>query len=161
MSNALLEHVEKYLESNPIEKEIPAFSPEKMKELYEFAYYLYQDKQYQKASQVFSLLTVANPVERKYWKALGGTQQMLNEYEKAIQSYVCAQILSPGQSDPYLYIYIADCRFALDQHKEGLKMLEGAKAIAKEQNNEDVLNHVSLMMTQYKKKEVSHDRSNS
>lgn len=122
-----------------------ALSAEKVEEMHHIAYNLYQDRQYDRAAHFFRLLTIVNPLEMKYWKGLGASLQMTKDYEQAIQYYVSAQLVCQNKPDPYLYVYAADCYFALGQKQESLKALEGAQLIATEQNNVKVLNHVALM----------------
>ena len=129
-----------------------ALLPEKIEEIHHIAFYLYQDQQYDKAIHFFRLLTTINPLETKYWKGLGASLQLSNKYEEAIESYISAILLSPIKPDPYLYIHAADCYFALNRVKQGLKALDGARASAKEQKNTQVVNHTLLMQELWSKK---------
>lgn len=147
--NKLLSLVEKMQTEMP--EEAPLFSNEKAEQTYEAAYQMYQGKQYKEAAKLFCFLTVLNPMEPKYWKGLGAAYQMNNEYQKAISSYMSAQFLKMNKQDPYLYVYIADCHFALNHKEEGLKALEGAEVCAQEQDDLPVLNHVSVMRDQWTK----------
>ncbi|WP_052236421.1 MULTISPECIES: tetratricopeptide repeat protein [Candidatus Protochlamydia] len=125
------------------EKEIMA----KTKNLHYMAYHLYRDRQYEEASLFFRLLTVVNHDEPKYWKGLGACLQMKQDYSEALNCYIHTQSLYNKQLDPYLYIYAADCYFALNQIDDGLKALEAARLSAPQ--NAQILKHVALMKTQW------------
>lgn len=138
-----------YVEANlhqdrePMEQK--AFTLEETKKTYYMAYQLYQKQHYREAVHFFRYLTLIDATETKYWIGLGASLQMQKEYQRALESYVCAQALHGDQPDPYLYLHAADCYFALNQIEQGLKALEGAKESAKKKNNKQVLNHVDLM----------------
>lgn len=122
-----------------------SFSPEKIKEMYSLAYYLYRDQHYEKAIHLFRLLTLIDPLDPRYWKGFGASLQMVHRYEEALRCYICAEGLNQDQSDPYLYIHAADCYFALNHIKAGLKSLETARLNGERQNDEKVLKHVAFM----------------
>lgn len=120
-------------------------TPQKEKELYYMAYHLYRDQQYREASYFFRLLVTARPSEPKYWKGLGACLQMKQEHADALNCYIYAQLLYRDQPDPYLYIYAADCYFALKQIAAGLKALEAARLCGEEKRDARILKHVALM----------------
>ncbi len=118
---------------------------ENIQKMYARAFLLYQEKRYQEASPYFRLLVMISPSEAKYWKSFGACLQMLQSYEEALNCYISAHMLNQKKRDPYLYIYAADCYFALQQREEGLKALEAARLIAKEENDQRILRHAALM----------------
>jgi Flp pilus assembly protein TadD len=120
-----------------------------IKRLHYKAYHLYRDRQYEEASLFFRLLTVMSPQEAKHWKALGACLQMKQDYQEALNCYIYTQLLQHDQQDPYVYIYAADCYFALGQVKEGLKALESARLSGSQ--DAKILKHVSLMKAQWEK----------
>jgi secretion system chaperone SscA len=123
----------------------PSLGSKNVDELYEIAYRLYQNQHYQQAIDFFRLLTAIKPFESKYWKGLGAALQMTQEYQLAIESYICAQTVGKGKPDPYLFIYAADCYFALGQIEDGLNALKGAQWSAEEEQETRALQHVALM----------------
>ena len=125
---------------------------EKIEEIHHIAFYLYQDQQYSKAAQFFRVLTIINPLETKYWKALGASLQLKQNYKEAIENYIQAILVSTQLPDPYLYVHAADCYFALNQVEQGLKSLEGAREIAEKQKNKQIINHTLLMQELWSKK---------
>lgn len=141
---------EHYIEKGWDQATLP-FSHEKAQEMYYLAYKLYRDQQYEKAHPFFQFLTVYSPLEAKYWKGSAASLHMQKKYKEAIPQYICAEILNKGKPDPYVYVHAADCYFALEQPEDALKALEGARHNAEEQNNEQVMHHVSLMTQQWKK----------
>jgi secretion system chaperone SscA len=120
-------------------------TPERLKEMYYIAYRLYSDKRYQDSLAFFRSLTAANPLEAKYWKGLGASLQMLNDYQQALRCYHCIEVLDKEKRDPYLFLSIADCYFGLKQINRGLTALEEAHLQATKQKDSKVLNHVALM----------------
>lgn len=132
------------------------FSPiskEKINEIYTLAYILYQNQQYQEARILFRLLIEDHPLEAKLWKGLGACLQMQKDYQEALNCYsYCVSFKNQNEIDPYLYIYIGDCHFALKQIKEGLKALEIAFSNAKKTDNQRILQHVTFMQQIWLKK---------
>ncbi|MBA3723124.1 MAG: tetratricopeptide repeat protein [Parachlamydiaceae bacterium] len=141
-------------EANKNNDDAPDITLDKENDLYAIAYGFYQDQEYQKSIDSFRLLTALKPFEQKYWKGLGASLQMNEDYEQAIESYFCAQILSKSKADPYLYVYASDCYFTLGQIQDGLKALEGAKLSASEQKNAQVLKHVAIMRERWSNKNI-------
>lgn len=126
-------------------------SQEELQEVYALSYLLYRDRQYHQASLFFRLLVVAQPSEAKYWKGLGACLQMKKSYEEALNCYICSQMLHRHLPDPYLYVYAADCYFALQQVEEGLKALEAARLSAEKTKHLRILQHVALMRERWSK----------
>lgn len=123
----------------------PLYTDEQTKEIYFKAYYLYREEKYAEATQVFRFLTVSYPLEPKYVKGLAACLQMQKDYTQALKYYLYLEIINKDQPDPYLYIYIADCYFALHEIANGLNILEIARLKGEEQKDEKILNHVALM----------------
>lgn len=118
----------------------------KIQNIYALAYMLYQQKEYQDSGCFFRLLVIARPTEAKYWKGLGSCLQMLKNFEEALNCYHCCFEMSDRYHfDPYFYIQISDCFFALNQIDAGLKALESALFHAKDRQNHHVIQHVELM----------------
>jgi secretion system chaperone SscA len=124
----------------------------KIQETHALAYCLYRKQEYLEASHLFRLLVSSRPSNPKYWKGLGACLQMLKDYEEALNCYISAKILNQGEADPYLYLYAADCYFALKEIKNGLKALKAARLIAEETNDTSILQHVKLMREFWSKK---------
>ncbi len=140
----LIEWMSQFTQANE-NTQLVDLTPQKEKELYYMAYHLYRDKQYREASYFFRLLVTACPSAPKYWKGLGACLQMKQEYAEALNCYMYTQLLYRNQPDPYLYIYAADCYFALKQIAAGLKALEAARLSGEELGDAKILKHVALM----------------
>jgi type III secretion system low calcium response chaperone LcrH/SycD len=127
-------------------------SEEKIQELNALAYWLYQNQHYSESSHFFRLLVMVRPLEAKFWKGLGACLQIQKDYEEALYCYFCcSQQMAQNQADPYVYVQTADCYFALKQVDEGLKALEAAHFIAKNIQDERVLQHVAVMQQRWSK----------
>ncbi len=121
----------------------------RIEENYRSAFALYQEKAYQRATEMFKLLVLARPFEAKYWKALGACLQMQKAYEEALSCYSSALAFSSKPIDLSLYVYAADCYFALKQIEAGLKTLETASLYAKEGQEARLLHHLGFMREQW------------
>jgi hypothetical protein len=75
---------------------------------------------------------------------------MTRQMEEAIRCYAEAQKLQKDQPDPYLYVYAADCYFALKQTEEGLQALNAAWKIGKVTQDARILKHVLMMRKMWK-----------
>lgn len=127
----------------------PAPTEEKKKEIYYIAYALYRDKCYKEAIPFFRFLTIIEPGQLRYWKALAASLQMSKDYHQAICCYGYAQALNENRPDPYLDVYQADCYFALRKAKQGLEALKAAERIAKQHKQQQILDHVAFMRTRW------------
>lgn len=117
----------------------------RLQEGYALAYTLYSQKHYQEALHYFRILVLIRPSEAKYWRGLGSTLQMLKMYEEALNCYSGAQILALEEIDPLIYVYAADCFFALNRIKAGLDSLLIAKKQAKITQDKSILKHIAFM----------------
>lgn len=125
--------------------------PEKnLKEGYALAHALYGQKHYQEAGLFFRFLSVARPLEAKYWKGLGACFQMQKEYEHALDCYGWAEQLQGSEVDPALYVHQADCHFALNEKEAGLQALKIAEIRAKQVCHQPILTHLQLMQECWK-----------
>lgn len=105
--------------------ETMGLSEETINYFYSVGVGLYQQQQYQKASDVFSFLTVLNIGRFDVWIALGLSEQQLSNWESALNAYgmaACAQFDSP-----YPYIYSAECCINMSDTQEALLYLDTAE----------------------------------
>lgn len=126
-------------------------SEKKVEELHSMAYVYYQNQRYREADALFRLLVTIDPQVFQYWKGLGACLQMKKNYEGALNCYECAQNLLKDLPDPYLYVHIADCHFAMKELDKGFQVLELAKKRAKKTNEKKIIRHVSFMHERWKK----------
>lgn len=102
-----------------------------LEETYATAYYQYQNGNYSKAMDLFRFLTLSDSGSRRNWIGLGAAQQMLKEYDAAIQSFVFAALMD--NKDPYVYFYLAQCLFAKGEISLGLWTLGALERAAENQ----------------------------
>jgi type III secretion system low calcium response chaperone LcrH/SycD len=102
-------------------------SEEKMEEIYQEGFFLYQRGEYEKASHVFRGLIILNPFRPHYWLGLGGSLQLSKDYEKALYAYGVLVHLSPEDSTPHQHAY--ECYKALGNEKEAELALKEAAAL--------------------------------
>ncbi|MDK2123491.1 SycD/LcrH family type III secretion system chaperone [Parachitinimonas caeni] len=100
------------------------FHDEDLEMVYMIGYNLYMQTKYTEALRYFALLTTYRPLETRYLMGLGATQQMLKNYEGAIQAYALATMVKPEESEPTLHV--AECLVGMGQFgeaRETLRML--------------------------------------
>jgi type III secretion system low calcium response chaperone LcrH/SycD len=102
-------------------------SEEKMEEIYQEAYFLYQKGEYEVASHVFRGLVILNPFRPPYWLGLGGSLQLSGEYEKALHAYGVLVHLSPDDPAPHQHAY--ECYTALGNQEDAELALFEAKQL--------------------------------
>lgn len=124
-----------FLENPSFEKNeaFPPFTPESLAALYAMAYRLYKNGKYEDALAFFRFLTLSDSFERKYWMGLGACNQMLKNYEKALECYSAAAI--QDSSDPYVHWHAADCFFHSGNLPKAREALESALVTARQDNN--------------------------
>jgi len=110
--------------------------------LYTMGYQLYENGKYQKAADVFRVLTVLDQSERKYWLGLGASFHMQKEYDRALQSYGYAALLN--ENDPYAHFHAAECFLSQGKKENGYHVLEVAKSVAL--LNKEKYNHLLIQI---------------
>lgn len=132
------------LEAN--ENPLACSSKKNMEEAYALAYVLYQNKRYVESELFFRTLVAIHPSEIKFWKGFGSCLQMQQDYQQALNCYLsCVQLMEEENIDPYVFVQIADCYFALKQTHYALKVLECAYVIAKKTNLQPIIQHVLFL----------------
>jgi type III secretion system low calcium response chaperone LcrH/SycD len=134
----LLEELKAFFEDDSAMKTSRSqeLSGDAVKVLYAMAYQLYRNGKYSDAKQFFRYLTLTQPEQRHFWMGLAACQQMLKEYNQAIESYSVAAIQEPN--DPYVHWYAADCFWANGQLEEGHNTLKSAISTAKKDSKHHV-----------------------
>lgn len=130
-------------------------------EIHNMAYIYYKNRRYWEAEAQFRLLVAIEPKNSGFWKGLGACLQMRKSYQEALNCYTCAQAIILDDPDPYIEIHCADCYFALNQIEKGLKVLEGARACAKNRNDKKVINHVNFIRSRWIKSKKSTNKKSS
>lgn len=91
-------------------KDLKNMSDDAMEAIYSVAYNLYQGGKYEEAQKVFQFLCFYDHFNRKYFMGLGACQQMMKQYDNAIEIFTFATVLDAD--DPRPMIYIGDCHLA-------------------------------------------------
>ncbi len=92
-------------------KDLKDMSDDAMEAIYSVAYNLYQGGKYDEAQKVFQFLCFYDHFNRKYFLGLGACQQMMKQYEQAIEIFTFATVLDAD--DPRGMLYIGDCHLAM------------------------------------------------
>ena len=150
MEPQLLQYVESlFPDLSEKEKQLlPSFTEAEQEHLYATAYELYRNGKYERAKQVFYLLTLLNGVNRKFWMGLGASQQMLKDYRAALGSYSIAAAQNP--EDPAVHEYAAECFFALNDLPLAIKTLGSARLVAGKNGDRSLVERLEMMQKAWK-----------
>jgi secretion system chaperone SscA len=151
----LQEEAQKWLKSLSLE----TLTAEQIKEIYFVAYHLYQSKRYAEAAPFFRILTMGQETKFPYWMGLGACQQMQREYESAFGTYRRAAWIFPDEPKAFLYVYMADCLFALKQIENALQLLKKAEEEAKRTGETSVMEHVAFMRLLWSNQNLNKNKS--
>ncbi len=100
-------------------------SDETLEGAYNIAYNLYKNEKYKDAQNLFYVLTMLNPLKKKFLMGFAAASQLHGDYEKALEAYAMAGIMDGD--DPYPHFYAAECYSALNNSQEMLKALQAAE----------------------------------
>ena len=100
------------------------FTAEDLIVLYNLAYGLYQNGDYEKASEIFQQLTFTKPFEPKHWVGLASVLQMQKNYQNALQAWTMAAMML-DTAEPHFHA--AECLTSLGNKAEAQKALEEAE----------------------------------
>jgi len=112
-------------------------SKDSLAALYAGAYQLYRNGKYQEAVHMFRFLTMREPMTKKNWMGLGASYQMMNEHDRAIQSYACATKLD--ETDPKPHMHAAECFFSKKEGRLAEDALLHAERLAKSHEDSEKL----------------------
>lgn len=142
--------VEEFEESSC--QELPKLASGTQNFLYSFAYSFYQNGKFKEATSYFRFLTLVDLQNPKYWLGLGAAEQMLKNFDKAIQAYKAAMVLN--ENDPYTYFLLADCYFARGQGEQGLEVLTTVEQrFGNEEKYQPLIGHIALIRRSWDTKE--------
>jgi len=103
-------------------KESFGLTDREIEELYHQGYLYYQQDLYDKCRQYFEFCVILDPFITKYWMALGATQQLVKDLDKALHSYAIAAYLDPD--DPFAHFHAYECLEALNNKCDAQKALK-------------------------------------
>lgn len=98
-------------------QEMKGISTDQMEALYGVAYNYYSCSKLEEAVQTFSMLSMLNPYETKYWKGTGACLQLQKKYEEAATAYGMAASTA-GIHDPTPHFHAGECYTHLKKLKE-------------------------------------------
>jgi len=125
---------------------IPVLSEDSVETLYSTGYELYRNGKYEDAKAFFKMLTLMDPSIRRNWMGLGACQQMLKEFESAINSYGIAAVINPD--DPYVHWHAADCFLQKGEREKAIATLSSAITAAKQcQEHLSLVSKLELLHT--------------
>jgi type III secretion system low calcium response chaperone LcrH/SycD len=110
------EIVESFLTNGSTLKDIRGLSEKDMEAIYSIGYSYYNNAKYAKALDIFRFLCFYDHLERRWWMGLGATQQMMQDFEAAVNAYRYAALLDV--EDPTAHLHAADCFMAVGNHEE-------------------------------------------
>lgn len=92
-------------------QEILGFGDDQMERFYQFAYHLFNEKQYDKCREAFIFLTTVNPYVHNYWLGLGIVEQMRGCFNEALLAYAMA--ILTDMNNPLPHYHSASCYRAM------------------------------------------------
>lgn len=141
-------------ESAPIMlEEIMGLSESTIEYFYAVGMRLYAQKQFQKANDVFYILTLLNTYRHNVWLAWGLSQQHEGHLELALNAYAMAAITDVDSPSPY--IHSAECCLAMLDRDEALRYLDIAKSKldhSQDEQSKKLLTHVNKLKEECQRK---------
>jgi type III secretion system low calcium response chaperone LcrH/SycD len=116
------EEVMRFFDAGGNFEQLLGMTEAEMTSRYAYAFNLFDRGVYKDALEIFSYLTVLNPMKKKYWLAIAATRVRMEDYEGALKSYAMISLLDPN--DPESYYYSAFCYLALQYKGEAVKSLK-------------------------------------
>ncbi|HSI86704.1 MAG: SycD/LcrH family type III secretion system chaperone [Candidatus Methylacidiphilales bacterium] len=121
---ALTDLLDGFLKNSATLKDVRGLTNENMEAVYSVGYSLYTNGKFEDSEKIFQFLCLFDHLERKYWLGLGGSRQMLKQYDRAVEAYAYAALLDI--SDPTAASRAADCHIALGKLTEAESSLTAA-----------------------------------
>jgi len=119
-SEALLEHLSK----GGCLSDMYGLSEDDLEAVYAMARSLYNNRKYDDALAMFRFLCHLEHTCSKYWMGMGATQQMLKDYDAALNAYGMATLYDID--DPRPQLQAGFCLIQLGHPEEAAAALEGA-----------------------------------
>lgn len=88
-------------------KELSGLTDETIEKFNKAAAYLYETKQWDRASKVYSFLAFIEPRETAFFMGEGNAEFFSKRFENAVRSYEQVVLLDPD--DPHCHFYLAHC----------------------------------------------------
>jgi len=142
---------------------LEGFNKSDMDALYMLANEFFRDKEYEKASMVFSHLVYYDTLNKGGFLGAGASLQQLQRHEEALKAFTAA--VSLDYLDPLPFFYAVDSCIALQNIREAFKNLEQAilrsKGIPSFSAMKEKLTNIATVLKQRKEEELFHVRIQS
>ena len=89
---------------------------------YTAAFTFYEAGDYAKASDIFTQLSLEQPLNPDIWQGLAASKQMEGKHLEALYGWAFTSLLAP--QDPEAHFHAAECLVSLNQKEEALKALD-------------------------------------
>ena len=126
---------------------VKGFDDDEIEAVYNVAYNLYQQRQYGKAEQLFTFLTVHEHTDSRFSLGLGGCYQLAEKYQQAITAYSCAALVDA--TNPMPAFHACECYMALADWENARKAIVAiemiCEAVADEEDHGELLKKVAAM----------------
>ncbi len=116
---------------------------------YTAAYTFYEAGEYAKASDIFTKLSIEQPMNADVWQGLASSKQMEGKYLEALYGWAFTSLLAP--QDPEAHFHAAECLVSLNQKDEALKALD--LSLQHAQKNAYLLDQITVL-----KESLLHER---
>lgn len=104
--------------------DLAGFGSDEYEAIYSLAYNFMEAHKYEKATELLRFLVVADPVESRWYYALGVAEQGMDHFDVALDAYSMAAVLNA--TDPLPQLQGGFCLMALGKYKEAAEALDGA-----------------------------------
>jgi type III secretion system low calcium response chaperone LcrH/SycD len=128
LANAANKHIwiEKKGEDDNLEEkslgETLGISQDSLDTIYAIAYHLYQDKEFEKASDVFRILCIFEPLMHIGWFGLALSEHEQERWQAALEAYTMASITD--SETPLPHFHSAECYEAMNDIPKTLEALD-------------------------------------
>lgn len=118
------------------------YTLEEQEILYAAGFGHYEAGSYGQAIELFTQLALTEPLEEKYWRGFASAHQMALQYPEALKAWSLVALMA--DNDPLPHFHAAECLLSMDDKAEGLKALNAAEALLKE-NDVDLRSKINLL----------------
>ncbi|MBB65011.1 MAG: hypothetical protein CMO81_08085 [Waddliaceae bacterium] len=131
---------------------LPSISPPALDAIHALARHCHRQSDFSRATDLYRILTIADPFEKDYWLGLGKAQQDLEDFSSAIKAYASACLLELENPTPHFHA--AECYLSLGKFQDAAKALRAAENFGKLQKQEHqwILQQAALMRRVWGKK---------
>jgi len=131
-------------------QDFTGLTDESMEVIYAVGHQKYQSGNYSEAETIFTMLTVLNHFEEKFWKALAASRAMQGKHEEALPAYGMLGLLQP--EDHVTPFQCAKSFLAVGKQEEAMAALRSCLANSETRTDLDSMRtEASLMLSNLEK----------